>query len=152
MAERVAQIYADEAIDEILKEYYDDPVIGYNQFTAKQLVKMHDEAEVQDKPSVKTVKDFKKFPCEAGLCYVNVYFGSKLMKNYKCMKGFAHNHGSWKAHAWAIHGGKIVETTPVKRNAYYGIAVNCNSFERYVYEDEMDAFDDYIKSKQGEKQ
>ena len=79
----LSEIYADEAIEKELSDYYDDPVIGFNQFTAKELVKMYHRAFVVDKPSVKMVKDFKKFPCKKGLCYVNVYFGSKMMKNLK---------------------------------------------------------------------
>jgi hypothetical protein len=142
----IAEIYADEAIEEILHYAYDDPVIGFNQFTAKEIVKMYHDAVVVNKPKAKTVKAFKKFPCEKGLCHGNVYFGSKLMKNYKCMKGFAHDHGSWKAHSWAIHRGNIIETTPVKRNAYYGIPIKCDDLEKYVQADEKKKFDDYMKS------
>ena len=147
LTDLIAEIYADEGIDDILTTHYDDPVIGFNQFTAKELVRMYHDAAVLKKPNVKMVKDFKKFPCEKGLCYVNVYFGSKLMKNYKCMKGFAHDHGSWKAHAWGRGpGGKIIETTPVKRNAYYGIPIDCDDLEKYVQPDEKKKFDDYMKS------
>ena len=56
----LSEIYADEAIEKELSEYYDDPVIGFNQFTAKELVKMYQRAFVVDKPSVKMVKNFKK--------------------------------------------------------------------------------------------
>jgi hypothetical protein len=141
----IAEIYADEAIEKELSAYYDDPVIGFNSFTAKELVKMYHTAFVVDKPSVKMVKDFKKFPCKKGLCYVNVYFGSKIMKNLKCWKGFAHDNGSWKAHAWAISRGTIIETTPIKRNAYYGIEIDCKDLERYVKDDEKKEFEKFIK-------
>ena len=52
------------------------------------------------------------------------------------LKGFAHDNGSWKAHAWAISRGTIIETTPVKRNAYYGIEIDCEDLERYVKDSE----------------
>ena len=48
-----------------------------------------------------------------------------------------HTHGQYQC-------GTIIETTPVKRNAYYGIEIDCEDLERYVKNSEKQEFEKFL--------
>jgi len=69
-------------------------------------------------------------------CHSNVacYYKTFEPKGFKIITGYALNEGMWIQHTWGKLGDKIIETTPLDWEIYYGYELNPREAQSFYFD------------------
>lgn len=125
------------------KDYFINEDIGYDNFFKKieslkkdsLIVPMYEEniKEILERGILKENSNKYKRG-EVSRCHSNsAYFASKF-KKYRLMTGYAYTEedGLWRQHSWLLDNkDNVVETTPIKRDLYFGFILTEEESKRF---------------------